>query len=96
MNPEAGTTQSAAMLAAVHEALRSADPSAYTVLPRVLRRVIRHDLDLPGLMTRVPHRETDIASADHLRQVVSPDELSHDPGGTLPERVILLARPEED
>lgn len=84
------------MLKEVHSALRATDASAFTVLPRVLRRVIRHELDLPGLMTRIPYREVYVVSADHLRQIVSPDELSPDSGGTLPERVLLLSRPEED
>jgi len=95
VNRELGITQTESLLASADDALRAADPSAFTVLPRVLRRVIRHELDLPGLLARIPHRESYVVAADRLRQIVSPDELSRGGSTAAGDVVILLARPEE-
>lgn len=82
-------------LAAAERAIREADASAFPVASRIVRRVIRHEIDLPALSTRVPHRKSFHLSAERARQIVSNDELGLEHGAALPETVILLARPEE-
>jgi hypothetical protein len=82
-------------LAAVERAVRDADPSAFPVPSRIVRRVIRNEVDLPALVGRVPHRKSFVISAAQARQIVLNDELGLDPAVPLPERLLLLARPEE-
>jgi len=91
--PLAARAESA--LAAAERAIREADPAAFPVASRIVRRVIRHEIDLPTLSTRVPHRKSFNISAERARQIVMNDELGLDPAAALPETVILLARPEE-
>src|SRR5690606_7057376 len=62
-------------LAEVQAAIREADEAAFLVAPRIVRRVIRHECDLPALNARVPHRKSFVLPADRLRQVVLHDEL---------------------
>ena len=42
----------------LEEAVRSVDPAARLVLPRLLRRVVRVHLSLGGFGFRVPHSKT--------------------------------------
>ncbi len=82
-------------LAAAERAIREADPAAFPVASRIVRRVIRHEFDLPALIARVPHRKSFHLPAERARQIVAHDELGLENGEPLPEIVILLARPEE-
>lgn len=91
--PAAETALSA--LASVERAIRDADPSAFPVASRIVRRVIRNEIDLPALIGRVPHRKSFVITADRARQIVLNDELGLEPGAALPEILLLLARPEE-
>src|SRR5580692_5118438 len=91
--PAAETALSA--LASVERAIREADPCAFPVASRIVRRVIRNEVDLPALVGRVPHRKSFVISAGRARQIVLNDELGLEPGAALPEILLLLARPEE-
>ena len=91
--PTADTALSA--LSSVERAIREADPFAFPVASRIVRRVIRNEIDLPALIGRVPHRKSFIISAAQAQQVVLNDELGLEPGASLPETLLLLARPEE-
>jgi hypothetical protein len=82
-------------LAAAERAIHEADPAAFFVASRIVRRVIRYEVDLPALTARIPHRKSFHLSGDQARLIVSNDELSLENGVPLPETVILLARPEE-
>src|SRR5271154_2134329 len=82
-------------LASVERAIREADPSAFPVASRIVRRVIRNEIDLPALMGRVPHRKSFVISAARAQEVVLNDELGLPPLAVLPETLLLLARPEE-
>jgi hypothetical protein len=84
-----------AALDAVERAIRDADPSAFPVASRIVRRVIRNEIDLPALLGRVPHRKSFVISAASAQQIVLNDELGLEPGAPLPDPVLLLARPEE-
>src|ERR1700683_2812633 len=89
-SPRAGSA-----LAAAERAIREADPWAFPVASRIVRRVIRHEIDLPALSTRVPHRKSFHLPGERARLIVTNDELGLEPGQPVPEIVILLARPEE-
>jgi hypothetical protein len=93
--PAPGAETALSALASVERAIRDIDPSAFPVASRIVRRVIRNEIDLPALIGRVPHRKSFVIAADRARQIVLNDELGLDPGATLPEVLLLLARPEE-
>src|SRR3954470_6214357 len=75
-----------------HE-LRTADPAAILVSPRVLDRVIRQEHHLGNLLWRVPHRDCYVVDRHVLFRHVEQDELSLEPERLLPSTVILLAEP---
>ena len=79
--------------------VRAVDPSAFLVEPRVLRRVIKAEVHLPALSVQIPHRKAWIAKRNTLIRHVELDELGTefmtDDSIELPERALLLQRPEE-
>ncbi len=83
------------MVSEVVKALRQVEPTAFLVLPRVLRRVVKHEWDLPALTVRVPHRKSWIVTRNQLIKHVDWDELGLEPNSDLPIKAILLARPDE-
>lgn len=82
-------------LVSAERAIHESDPAAFFVASRIVRRVIRHEVDLPALTARIPHRKSFHLSGERARLIVSNDELGLESGAPLPETVILLARPEE-
>src|ERR1700722_3029169 len=91
--PVAAAETATSALASVERAIRDADPSAFPVASRIVRRVILNEVDLPGLIGRLPHRKTFVTSGDRAQAVVLNDELGLESNSALPERVILLAGP---
>ncbi len=87
---------SEAMLAEGQQALQQVDASAYLVWPRIVRRLVLQDQDLTGLSWHVPHRKTYNVKRERLLQFVAPDELGVVQVQTIPEQVILIARPDRD
>jgi hypothetical protein len=75
-------------------ALEAADPAVLLVAARILRRVIKQDRSLSTLGLQVPHPKTYAIDRLTLLQIADPRELEIEPGRTLPETVILIARPE--
>ena len=75
-------------------AVRAADPTAFLVLPRILRRVIKQDQQLAGFGLVVPHRKSYVIDGKQLLEIVEKDELGLPDYAVLPEKVILLARPD--
>lgn len=73
-------------------AVWAADPAAFVVLPRIIRRVIKEDRRLTGFGLRVPHRKSYVISRDSLLDIVDKSDLGVDKDFDLPETVILLAR----
>jgi len=73
-----------------------ADPTAFPVSHRVLKRVITQDLGLTGLGLNIPHRKSWILASDRAQQLIEPDELGLTTYGALPPYVLLLARPEDE
>ncbi len=74
-------------------AVRAADATAFLVLPRILRRIIKQDRQLAGFGLRVPHGECYVIPPAPLLEIVERDELGLSETAELPEKVILLAQP---
>ena len=83
-------------LAELERVLRDADPSAFLVPPRILRRVIKEDRGLRFLGWHASHRDRYVISGAALRAIVTPDELGLRPTDPWPEIAILLARPDPE
>jgi hypothetical protein len=75
------------------QAVRSVDPAALLVPPRILRRVIKHDAGIGGIGLRVPHRKTYVIAREALLAIVDRSELDLPPNTELPQTVILIGRP---
>jgi hypothetical protein len=75
----------------IEQSLRAAVPEAVFAAPRVVRRIIRADLDLPLLWARVPHRESIALPPARLLELA--DDVWALPA-TLPETIQLVARPD--
>lgn len=76
------------------EALRAADPGAFLVSPRILRRVLREAArgPLPGFSSR--HRGCETVSLANLRALISPEELGLADASQFPEHAKLIERPD--
>ncbi len=61
---------------------------------RVLRRVLRNDLEISSPLIKLPHQKTYVIDRDRLLWLVARDELGAAPNAVLPARLILIARPE--
>jgi len=81
-------------LADLQRAVRTTDPAALMVLPRILRRVIKEHCGLGGFALKVPHRKSYVIDRQPLLEIVERAELGLEAGEELPERVILVAQPE--
>jgi hypothetical protein len=72
------------------------EPNVVFVPRTILRRVVRRDARLTGLGLRVPHSVCYTIGRDALLRIVDHDELGLSPSVELPERVILIRRPEPE
>jgi hypothetical protein len=77
----------------LQRAVWEADPAAFLVLPRILRRVIKQDRRLVGFGLRAPHRKSYVIGREPLLEIAEKAELGLDEYAQLPEKVILLAQP---
>lgn len=77
----------------IEQALRSAVPEAVFASPRVVRRIISADLDLPLLRARVPHRDSIALPPARLLELA--DDVWALPA-PLPETILLVARPQAE
>ncbi|MFN6302093.1 MAG: hypothetical protein ACK42H_07870 [Planctomycetota bacterium] len=73
-----------------------ADPTAYLVEARVMRRFLRKQSRHPSLAVVLPHRETQVASLQDVCSVILPDELGLNHPPTATSEVILLQLPSVD
>ena len=80
----------------LEEAVRSVEPSAWLIPPRVLRRVVRVHASLGGFAFRVPHSKTYVIPSAALLEIADRDELGIRPTECLSKSVILLERPGAD
>src|SRR5205823_1667185 len=81
------------LLPPARRALAVSDPAAVLVSPRVLRRIVQAELQVPYLLTQVPHENCYFFDRQVLFRHVEQDELGLEPDHLLPPTVILLARP---
>lgn len=79
--------------AELEDAVRRADPAAFLLLPRILRRVIKQDRRLSGFGFSVPHRKSYVIDREPLLKIVEKSELGVEDECELPPKVILLAWP---
>ena len=80
-------------LAALQRAVWAANPEAFLVLPRILRRVIKQDRRLAGFGLRVPHRKSYLIAREPLLEIIDKADLGVDEEFALPEKILLLTRP---
>lgn len=94
-NPQPADGRAALRLtpAELEAAVRAADPAAFLLLPRVLRRVIKQDRRLTGFGFHVPHRKSYVIDREPLLEIVDEVELGVESKRDLPPRVILLSWP---
>lgn len=79
----------------LRRALTQADPSAFLVEPRVIRRVIRERFGFAQLSSSIPHVESQIVPAEDVRHLVHPDELGLTTFSDLPDVCVLICEPDE-
>lgn len=79
----------------LRRALSLADPSAFLVEPRVIRRVIRERFGFAQLSASIPHVESQIVPAADVRHLVHPDELGLTSFSDLPADCLLICQPDE-
>ncbi|MFM2096245.1 MAG: hypothetical protein RIS70_3369, partial [Planctomycetota bacterium] len=80
----------------LREIIRSVEPAAILVEPRILRRVIKQDRKLAGLALFVPHRKAYVIQRERLLVIASRSELNVSNETELPNKLILLAEPSDD
>src|SRR5438105_1807629 len=80
-------------LAELRRLLQVAEPAAFLVPPRVLRRVIKHDRKIAFVGLQVPHRKSYVIDRDALLALVTPDDLEIEPEREVPPIALLIARP---
>ncbi len=79
--------------AALQHAVWAANPEAFLVLPRILRRVIKQDRRLTGFGLKVPHRKSYLIARAPLLEIIEKADLGVDEDFALPENILLLTRP---
>jgi hypothetical protein len=75
------------------QAVYTADPAAVLVSPRILRRVLQAEFNVPYLLVQVPHERSYFFDRQILFRHVEQDELALEPDRLLPPKVVLLVRP---
>ncbi|MDX1966191.1 MAG: hypothetical protein SFV23_03370 [Planctomycetaceae bacterium] len=85
-----------AWMAEIERQFRERDPSVFFVLPRIVRRVLRTELEITSPWVRVPHRKSYVIARERLLWLVAADELGIESSAQVPDRALLLARPEDD
>jgi hypothetical protein len=76
--------------------LKAVEPGVLMIRPRILRRVIKHHLHIPGLGLQVPHRKSFVIDRESLLKKASLSELGLTPGCELPAILTLLNEPEPE
>lgn len=80
----------------LERAVRSTNPTALLLLPRILRRVIKQDRQLTGWGLKVPHRKSYLISREQFFQIVDPAEVALSGEAGLAEKLILIAQPDPE
>ena len=80
----------------LQQALRSVEPAAVLVAPRVLETIVRQTYDISGLLGSVPRRATFIADRQLLFRYVEQEDLALESDQVLPATAILLSWPTQE
>lgn len=80
----------------VEQIFRRQAPATFFLAARVMRRVLRNELEITSPLIRLPHRKTYVIDRDRLLWLAARDELGAEPNSTLPARLMLISRPEDD
>jgi hypothetical protein len=83
-------------LSDLEQMLRAVDPAALFVPPRILKRVIKEDGPLRGLELEPPHDHSYVIRREPLLRIADHADLGVAADAVLPDRLILLARPDPD
>lgn len=83
------------ILTELRTAVRDNANDAYLVEPRVVRRIMRELHGFARLSTSIPHTDVIVVASDDVRLLAHPDELGLESFQHLPDRLILIAQPEE-
>jgi hypothetical protein len=78
----------------LEQAVSGTDAPVCLVAARVLRRVVRQHRNLTGLQLDVPHGDVYVIAREPLLQYVTLDEIGFEAKAAVPERVILVTRPD--
>ena len=81
-------------LQALRGALSAADPSAYLVEARVIRRVIRERDGVANLAVALPHTQSQVVRGEDIRKFAHPDELGLIAFDSLADECLLICEPE--
>lgn len=93
--PASTPSRAKSLLEEASERVGAVEPRAFLVEPRVVRRVIKAEVNLPALTVQVPHRKTWLAERNTLIKKVEPDELGVQTYDELPDQPILIQRPSD-
>jgi hypothetical protein len=77
----------------LEQLIKSVEPAAFLVPPRLLRRVIKQHRQLGGLAVLVPHRKGYVLDREALLKYVALAELGVASNTELPPHVFLMVRP---
>jgi hypothetical protein len=93
---EAGMAEVAVTIEGLQRAITAAEPAAFLVAPRLLRRVIRAMGARSFVGLSVPHSQCLAIGGAAALRVIEPEELGLNPNADPPDVVYLLARPDPD
>src|SRR5205807_4041341 len=79
-------------IAGLERALKAADPGAFLVPPRILRRVIRQDRRPVWVGLRVPHRDCYAIAGEAAIRIVERETLGLGPIEPAPRGGLIIAR----
>lgn len=77
-------------------AVHAAEPGAFLVPARILRRVIREKVELRGLTITLPHRKTFVLPRDETLKIVERSELGLSSRQDPPDPVMLVSEPSDE
>jgi len=86
--------EEASRIQELRRVLSAADPSAYLVEARVIRRVIRERDGFANLSVELPHTQSQVVSSQDVRRLAHPDELGLSSFESLPAECLLICEPE--
>src|SRR5205823_4487191 len=91
--PQATAGRTTVDLEELKRAVTATDPATVLVSPRILRRLLQAEFDVPYLLVQAPHERCYFFDRQVLFRHVEQDELDLEQDRLLPPTVVLLVRP---